>query len=390
MGGDEFIVLLHDVLDTERVRETAARLLEALAAPVNIQDRLISTTASIGVSLYPRDGADMGELLRHSDTAMYQAKDVGRNNCQVFNPVMDSRLRQKIAIEAHLRAALKLGQFHVFYQPIVDIKSQHVVSLEALLRWKHPERGFIAPKHFIRIAEETGLIVPIGQFVLEQVLRDLCAWRTAGCRLLPVAINVSAVQLQRTDLAALIAELTAKSGLQPALLQVELTESAIFERRESRDGKSSKDAVSRLRDIGVQIAIDDFGTGYSSLAYLKHWRFDYLKIDQTFLRDLVTDPSDLAIVGAIVSMARHLGIAVIAEGIEGWQQLEKLRDLRCALAQGHLFARPAPAEQCHAFLSGRPLDLLSHERRPDTLDATDVGPSEIAELLGTVREASGR
>jgi diguanylate cyclase (GGDEF)-like protein len=390
MGGDEFIVLLHDVQSADRAAETAERLIDAVSGPVNVQGHSLSITVSVGLSLYPRDGADMGELLRHSDTAMYQAKELGRNNCQVFSLAMDTRLRQKVAVESHLRTALKKRQFEVHYQPIVDIHSRRVVALEALLRWKHPEYGFVPPGRFIGLAEETGLILPIGEFVLHRVVEDLAAWKKQKRSMVPVAVNVSAVQLQRADLPSLIANLTAAAGLEPALLQVELTESSIFERRSSRDGSSNQDAVSRLRECGIKIAIDDFGTGYSSLAYLKHWRFDFLKIDRTFVRDLVTDPSDLAIVGAIAAMARHLGIPVIAEGIEGWQQLEKLRELGCSLAQGHLLSKPVPASACLRFLSGAPLDFSNPDRRFDSLDSTGIGPVSIADLLEGRGSASAR
>jgi diguanylate cyclase (GGDEF)-like protein len=390
MGGDEFIVLLYDIPNVDRVTETAERLIDAVSSPVNIQGHVLSTTVSIGVSVYPRDGADMGELLRHSDTAMYQAKELGRNNCQVFSVAMDRRLRQKIAVESHLRAALKKKQFEVHYQPIVDIQSRRVVAMEALLRWKHPDYGFVPPGRFIALAEETGLILPIGDFVLQRVVEDMARWRDGNCDLVPIAVNVSAVQLQRGDVPGLIAKLTSAKGLDSDLLHVELTESAIFERRSSREGHSNQDAVDQLRERGIKIAIDDFGTGYSSLAYLKHWRFDFLKIDRTFVRDLVTDPSDLAIVGAIVAMARHLQIQVIAEGIEGWQQLEKLRELGCSLAQGHLLAKPTPAAACARFLSGAPLDLLGRDRTTDALDATGIGPNSIADLLeGTSRASTG-
>jgi diguanylate cyclase (GGDEF)-like protein/PAS domain S-box-containing protein len=357
MGGDEFIVILQAIKRTEFINETAGRINEVLSAPVIIDGHRLVTTASIGVGLYPRDGADMGELLRHSDTAMYQAKDRGRNNFQLFSPVMARKLRERVAVETSLRAALERGQLHVHYQPIVDISSNRVMGLEALLRWKHPSQGFILPGRFIDIAEETGLIVPVGEFVLRRVMEDFSYWRGEGVDLVPVAVNISAVQLQRSNLRDRIAALTRDHNIAPQMLQVELTESTMFERRESRGGESSADAISQLRDLGVSIAIDDFGTGYSSLGYLKRWHLDYLKIDQSFVRDLVTDMSDLAIVGAIIAMARHLKIKTVAEGIEGWQQLEKLRQLGCNHAQGYLFAEPAPPAQCLRLLSGQPLSL---------------------------------
>jgi diguanylate cyclase (GGDEF)-like protein/PAS domain S-box-containing protein len=373
MGGDEFIVVMRGIRGTEQVNDAAARINHALGAPMVVDGRTLVTTVSIGVALYPHDGADMGELLRHSDTAMYQAKDRGRNNFQLFSPVMDKRLKERIAIESSLRTALQSRQLDVHYQPIVDIESHRVIALEALLRWKHPNHGYVRPERFVNIAEEAGLIVPIGEFVMQRVVEDMARWRQAEGKLVPVAINVSAVQLQRSNLAESIKRLTKEYGLEPNMLQIELTESAVFERREPRAREASQDAVAKLRELGVHIAIDDFGTGYSSLSYLKRWRVDTLKIDRSFIRDLVTDLSDLAIVSAIIAMARHLHIQVVAEGIEGWQQLEKLRQLGCSYAQGYLFARPAPAVDCLRLLAGEPLDLTQRLPTLDKLETTSDG-----------------
>jgi len=373
MGGDEFVVIMKSVRDSDDVSEAALRITESLSSPIVIDGRSLITTVSIGVSLYPRDGTDMGELLRHSDTAMYQAKERGRNNWQVFSPHMDRRLKQRIAIETHLRLALETNQLDVHYQPIVDIRSNQVVALEALLRWNHPSHGFISPSRFISIAEESGLIVPIGEFVMERVLTDVTQWRKDGCEVVPIAVNVSAAQLQRSNLVGVIIQLTEKFGLEPTILQIELTEGTIFERREGRNGESSEDAVSKLHDLGIHISIDDFGTGYSSLSYLKRWPVDSIKIDKSFVRDLGSDASDLAIVGAIIAMARHLRIPVIAEGIESWQQLEKLRELGCARAQGHLFAKPTAPVKCRRFLRGVPLDLSDHNRASDAVPITATG-----------------
>ena len=370
MGGDEFVVVMKDVKNTDKVNEAAERINQALSAPMVVDGRTLVTTVSIGVALYPRDGLDMGELLRHSDTAMYQAKDRGRNNFQLFSPAMDRRLKERIAVEGSLRTALQTRQLEVHYQPIVDIESHRVVALEALMRWRHPSQGFVRPERFVRIAEDAGLIVPIGDFVLQRAIEDMVGWRRAGATLVPVALNVSAVQLQRSNLADSIARLTKEYGLEPSMLQVELTESAVFERREQRAREAAQDAVAKLRELGVHIAIDDFGTGYSSLSYLKRWRVDTLKIDRSFVRDLVTDMSDLAIVSAIIAMARHLHIEVVAEGIEGWPQLEKLRALGCSYAQGFLFARPATPEDCVRYLSGEPLDLTQRLPVLDMLEAT--------------------
>ena len=355
MGGDEFVVVLHKVNAPDEVAIAATRINEVLSAPVMIDGRALVATVSIGVSLFPRDGATMGELLKHSDTAMYQAKDLGRNNFQVFSPQMDRALKERVAIESSLRIGLKLNQFDVHYQPIIDIHSRRVAGLEALLRWKHPTQGFISPERFIEVAEETGLIIPIGQFVLDRIGSDIARWREEGAHLVPVSMNVSAVQLERTKLRELIQQAMVKNRIGPQLIQLELTEGSLFE---NRTGEFREDALAALRDLGVKIAIDDFGTGYSSLSYLKRWRVDSLKIDRSFVRDIATDPSDHAIVSAIVAMARSLNIQVVAEGIETWQQLEILRSMGCSLAQGFLFAKPVPAPDALRYLRVEPLDLL--------------------------------
>ncbi len=375
MGGDEFVIVMKDIKNTDKVNEAAERINQALSAPMVVDGRTLVTTVSIGVALYPRDGIDMGELLRHSDTAMYQAKDRGRNNFQLFSPAMDRRLKERIAVEASLRTALQTRQLEVHYQPIVEIETHRVVALEALMRWKHPSQGFVRPDRFVRIAEDAGLIVPIGDFVLQRAVEDMVRWRQKGAEVVPVAINVSAVQLQRSNLAETITRLTRQHGLEPTMLQIEITESAVFERREARGREAAQDTVAKLRELGIHIAIDDFGTGYSSLSYLKRWRVDTLKIDRSFVRDLVTDMSDLAIVSAIIAMARHLHIEVVAEGIEGWPQLEKLRALGCAYAQGYLFARPAAAEECDRCLTGEPLDLTQRMPVLDILEATGTQDS---------------
>lgn len=355
MGGDEFIVVLEKVSDLAQVQTTAARVNEALGAPVVIDGRALTATVSIGVSMFPRDGENMGELLKHSDTAMYHAKDSGRNNFQIFSPRLDQVLKRRVAIEAGLRAALKLGQFAVHYQPIIDIQTQRVCGLEALLRWRHPSQGWLSPEQFISVAEETGLIVPIGAFVMQRAMQDLSRWREQRAAVVPVSVNLSAVQLERSDIRQTIQDALERHGIAPRLLQLELTEGSLFEKR---TGEVREDAIEKLREIGVQIAIDDFGTGYSSLSYLKRWRVDCIKIDRSFVRDIVTDQSDHAIVSAIIAMSRNLNIMVVAEGIEGWQQLEMLRSMGCHKAQGHLFAKPVPAEEVLRFLKVEAFDML--------------------------------
>jgi diguanylate cyclase (GGDEF)-like protein/PAS domain S-box-containing protein len=370
MGGDEFVVVFRNVKSYEEVTLGANRIIESLNKPIVIDQHPLQTTGSVGVSLFPRDGADMGELLKHSDTAMYQAKDRGRNNVQMFSQIMNRKLKHRVAMEASLRDALRLKQLDVHYQPFVSLITRKVVGLEALIRWKHPVHGMIPADQFIPVAEETGLIVPMGNFVLHRTLQTLSAWQKAGVNLVPVSLNVAPAQLQRGELQSTIATLLKTHGLKPELLQLEMTERAVFDSHQSKSGENRQDTMVQLRDMGIKIAIDDFGTGYSSLSYLKNWRVDALKIDRSFVRDLVTDSSDLAIVSAIIAIARHLHIQVIAEGIEAYQQAEILRKLGCTIGQGFLFARPMPAEQCLAMLG------------------SDAQPAEEEDMLAVF--ASGR
>jgi diguanylate cyclase (GGDEF)-like protein len=351
MGGDEFVVIFRDVKSYDEVTQGAGRIIDTLNRPIVIDGHPLQTTGSVGISIFPRDGADMGELLKHSDTAMYQAKDRGRNNVQVFSPIMNRKLKQRVAMEASLREALRLKQFDVHYQPFVNLLTRKIVGLEALMRWHHPVHGMIPADQFIPVAEETGLIVPMGNFVLHRTLQTMSAWRAAGLQLVPVSLNVAPAQLQRGELQSTISTLLKTHGLKPEMLQLEMTERAVFDSNQAKAGENRQDTMARLRDLGIKIAIDDFGTGYSSLSYLKNWRVDALKIDRSFVRDLVTDSSDLAIVSAIIAIARHLQIQVIAEGIEAYQQAEILRKLGCSVGQGFLFARPMPAEQCAALLA---------------------------------------
>jgi diguanylate cyclase (GGDEF)-like protein/PAS domain S-box-containing protein len=349
MGGDEFVVVFRNVKSYDEVTLGAGRIIETLNRPIIIDQHALQTTGSVGVSLYPRDGVNMVELLKHSDTAMYQAKDRGRNNVQMFSHAMNRKLKHRVAVEASLREALRLKQLDVHYQPFVNLVTRKIVGLEALMRWSHPVHGMIPADQFIPVAEETGLIVPMGNFVLHRTLQTMSSWRQAGVPLVPVSLNVAPAQLQRGELQSTISTLLKTHNLRPDLLQLEMTERAMFDSHASA-GENRQDTIARLRDLGIKIAIDDFGTGYSSLSYLKNWRVDTLKIDRSFVRDLVTDSSDLAIVSAIIAIARHLHIQVIAEGIEAYQQTEILRKLGCSVGQGFLFARPMPADLCLKFL----------------------------------------
>ncbi len=346
MGGDEFSVILENVRNEDQINSAATRLRAALAEPFELNGRRLMTTASVGASIFPRDGTTTRRLLLNADTALYHSKRRGRDNFQIFREQMGRRLREKTTLENRLRGAIRDRQLEVFYQPIVDVRTLRVVALEALLRWQHPTGGWISPERFIGLAEETGLIVPIGEFVLERVLADAAGWREAGCSLVPIAVNISALQLQRTSLHDLIVDATRSAGFDPAMLQIELTERAMFEGREGTDA----DVFTRLRELGVHISLDDFGTGYSSLSYLKRWRVDSLKIDRSFVRDLPASADDLAIVTAICAIARRLKIAVVAEGVENRHQLAILRELGCDFAQGYLFSRPTNSASIQASM----------------------------------------
>ncbi len=371
MGGDEFVVVFRNVKSHDEVTLGAGRIIETLNQPIVIDRHPLQTTGSVGVSLFPRDGSNMVELLKHSDTAMYQAKDRGRNNVQIFSPVMNRKLKHRVAVEASLREALRLKQLDVHYQPFINLQTRKVVGLEALMRWRHPTHGMVPADQFIPVAEETGLIVPMGNFVLHRTLQNMSAWRKAGVPLVPVSLNIAPAQLQRGELQSTIATLLKSHAIRPEMLQLEMTERAVFD-SQAPAGESRQDSMARLRDMGIKIAIDDFGTGYSSLSYLKHWHVDTLKIDRSFVRDLVTDSSDLAIVSAIIAIARHLNIQVIAEGIEAYQQAEILRRLGCAVGQGFLFARPMPADQCVELL-GDSVETDKPEEEGDMLAAFSAG-----------------
>jgi EAL domain-containing protein (putative c-di-GMP-specific phosphodiesterase class I) len=287
---------------------------------------------------------------------MYQAKDRGRNNVQVFSRQMNERVKHRVAVEVMLREALRLKQLDVYYQPLISLGTRKTIGLEALIRWHHPIHGMIPADWFIPVAEETGLVVPIGNYVLHRALQDMSNWREAGVSLVPVSLNVAPAQLLRGEFQSKIMSLLKIHDLRPELLQLEMTERGIFDSRAPQSGESRQDTLAALRGVGIKIAIDDFGTGYSSLAYLKHWSVDSLKIDKSFVRDIVTDASDLAIVSAIIAIARNLHIEVIAEGIEGYQQADILENLGCHHGQGFLFARPMPANKCLGWLSKRPAE----------------------------------
>ena len=345
MGGDEFTLLLTDLKDQHYAVRVSQKLLDALKAPFVVDGYELFVTASIGISLYPRDGRDAATLQRNADSAMYRAKNQGKNNFQLFLPEISATALESLELENALRKALENDELQIHYQPQVDQQGK-LAALEALLVWNHPKLGLISPSQFIPLAEESGLIYPIGAWVLQQACRQNAAWLRAGHRAVKVAVNVSAMQFTRSGLVDSVAQVVAQTGLDPSLLELELTESVVM-----RDVHESARQMDRLRALGVSLSIDDFGTGYSSLSYLRRFPIDTLKIDQSFLRDIDSEPSTMPLVKAIVTLAHSLHLCVVAEGVENQRQLEALRLVDCDRFQGYLLGEPLPAEAAARLLS---------------------------------------
>ncbi|MGD8378845.1 MAG: EAL domain-containing protein [Gammaproteobacteria bacterium] len=346
-GGDEFVIVVLDVQSRQDVARVAAKLLEVVAQPYDINGEELHITPSVGISLYPDDGTEIETLIRNADAAMYQAKENGRFNFQFFTQDMSTVAMERLSLENSLRQALDRDEFVLRYQPQVSLSTGEIIGVEALIRWNHPKRGMVPPGDFIPLAEQTGLIVPIGEWVLATACRDNQAWRMAGLPALPVSVNLSAIQFRRRNLHRVIAGILAETGLPPELLELEVTESVVM--HESHDAQL---AVSRLNELGIRLAIDDFGTGYSSLGYIKRFRIDRLKIDQSFVRDAPRDPEDAAICRAIIMLAHSLRLQVIAEGVETEEQVAFLRDHQCDAIQGFCFSRPLPADDYRDLLAG--------------------------------------
>ncbi len=335
LGGDEFTIMLPDAGNAQVVGEVAQRILTELARPFE-QEMYVS--ASIGISLFPRDGSDPDQLVKHADRAMYSAKDYGPNTYRYFTEDLNHEAHEKVMLESGLRRAIKGGELRLSYQPEIDLVTRRVIGAESLARWQHPTLGLISAARFIPVAEESGLIVELGEWVLRAACEQLRAWQQEGLAL-KVAVNVSARQFHQGNLADLVLAVTADSHVDPRLIEIELTESAIMQ-----DTQASVSTLERLKSYGISIAIDDFGTGYSSLSYLKRLPLDTLKIDPSFVRDITTDRNDEAIVRAIIGLAHSLGKKVIAEGVEEDTQLSFLNAYGCNFGQGYLFGRPTSAE----------------------------------------------
>jgi diguanylate cyclase (GGDEF)-like protein/PAS domain S-box-containing protein len=344
-GGDEFAIVLAEVAEAEDVGLIAAKILRLLAEPHRLAGREVTHTACMGLSLYPKDSDDAATLIRNADMAMCRAKKDKQNSFAFYSPDMNQRILETLELEEALRRALERSEFCLYYQPKIDLASGRIVGCEALLRWQHPQRGMVSPANFIPLAEETGLIVPLGTWVLREACRQAIQWQEQGLPALSMAVNISGRQFREPDFVDIVERALQESGLEPGHLELEITESVAMENVET--------AIMTwidLKVLGVSLSVDDFGTGYSSLNYLKQFPIHSLKIDRTFVRDIASDPNDAAIASSVIALAQNMGLKVVGEGIEAEEQLTFLRDRGCDMGQGYLFSPPVPATEFAALL----------------------------------------
>jgi len=352
-GGDEFLLILRDVTDAPAVAHVAEKLQEAVAKPIQIGEYELHITPSLGISIFPDDALDIDGLIRNADAAMYHAKENGRFNFQFFTPEMNTRAYERLSMEGSLRQAIERKEFHLHYQPQVDLRTGAIMGVEALLRWDRPGHENVPPSVFVPVLESSGMIGVVGEWVLREACRQNRVWQQQGLMPVPVAVNLSAIQFNRRNMADTISAILAETGLEPRWLELEFTESAVM-----HDTREVGNIIGRLDDLGVQLALDDFGTGYSSLSYLRRFHLDKINIDQSFVRDIDLDVDDAAIVTAIIGMARNLKVAAVAEGVESRAQCEFLRTHGCDGMQGYLFSKPLPPDEFADLLkSGRTLTL---------------------------------
>jgi diguanylate cyclase (GGDEF)-like protein/PAS domain S-box-containing protein len=383
VGGDEFVMVLPGEAEESVLSCTLQRISAAVSQSLVVDENEFFLRCSAGVAVYPNDGSEPEKLIEHANTAMHRAKELGRSNYQFYTPSMNESALERLRMERQLRHALEHDEFALYYQPQVDLRTGCIVGMEALLRWRHPERGLVPPNEFIALAEETGLIVPFGAWVLRTACRQNMAWQRAGFGELRIGVNLSARQFSQKNLVGMIASILEETGLPPHCLDLELTENLVM-----TDVEHAIGVLNDLRRLGVQLSIDDFGTGYSSLSYLKRFPIDVLKIDQSFVREIAPKSNDAAISDAIISMAHSLGIKVIAEGVETEAQCEFLSRKMCDEIQGFLFAKPLPVNEVEALLrEGRrlPEHLLRQHKPPRTLLLVDDEPNILAALKRLVR-----
>lgn len=344
-GGDEFILLLPGVVGFDAVVDFAERVLATISSPFSIKSHRYDISASIGISVFPDDSNDMESLYQHADAAMYQAKLSGRNRYCFFSSHIQSSMRAKRLLERHMRNALEEGIFEVFYQAKVDVRHNRTIGMEALIRWRNHDGALVSPADFIPLAEKTGLIIPIGKFILLQACKDTRILREQGHDIY-ISVNISVVQFREESFLSMVEIILMESGLQGKYLELEITEGVL-----ARDIDSTRETLFHLKTLGVRISIDDFGTGYSSLAYLKRFPIDVLKIDQSFVRDMLTDKSDWAIIQAIIKLGQALSLELVAEGVETREQASALLEQGCQIMQGYLYGRPVPFGQISSFLA---------------------------------------
>ena len=359
LGGDEFVIVLTEVVDRAQVSAVVHEIEQKLAEPFLCDGHGFVVTPSIGIALYPQDGQEIEDLLVKADMAMYQAKDRGRNDHAFYGESMAIRALGRLELEGELRRAIEEEAFELYYQPKMDLHSGCIVGLEALLRWQHPERGWISPEKFVPLAEETGIIGPIGDWVIREACRQMRAWENGPLRNLRIAVNVSVQQFSKDSFVDTVLRTLWQSGVKPQQLELEITESFLM-----RDVDTTRAALQRLGDAGLSLSIDDFGTGYSSLGYLRQFPVDALKIDRSFVNDLPVNSDAVAICSAIIAMARELKLIVIAEGVETDAQLEFLRAQGCDQVQGYLISKPSCADELEASIAADSRFLLLPARKP--------------------------
>ena len=347
LGGDEFTVLLTDIYKSEDAATVARRIIATVSQPMNLAGHEVYVTPSIGIAVFPQDGEDADSLVKNADTAMYSAKRAGKNLYQFYDESMNAAAVRRLTMDNHLRKALDRGELSLHYQPQMDLVLGRIEAVEALLRWENPELGMVSPAEFIPLAEENGLIIPIGEWVLRSACAQAEKWRENGVPLSRVAVNISAIQFAQSNFTARIAQILKETGLPPSVLELEITESVLAE-----DVERAIETLGVLKDMGIQLSIDDFGTGYSSLSYLKRFPIDRLKIDRSFVRDVASDPDDASIAMAVIGMARSMDLSVVAEGVETEAQLRFLKNKQCDEIQGYYLSRPLPAEELEPMLRG--------------------------------------
>lgn len=358
MGGDEFAVVIPDISSAEDAVTVTQKIINTLAKSFQLGQDDIYISPSIGISIFPLDGQDAGTLIRNAESAMYTAKEDGKNSCRLFTESLNTDKSRRLQMESNLRRALERNELRVYYQPRMDIQTGMLVGAEALVRWEHPVKGLVPPSDFIPLAEETGVIMQITRYVLRQACRQNRKWQDKGYLPIDIAVNVSARDFRDSDMHAIIRDIIELTGIDPAYLNIEITESVIM-----RNVDSAVRALFDIKDMGVRVSIDDFGTGYSSLSYLKRFPIDAVKIDRSFIKDITENPDDSAIASAVLGMSHAMNLTVVAEGVETQEQLEHLAALGCDEMQGYLISKPVPAEEFEKYLQNPKLLELSQDEQ---------------------------